>query len=165
MYDQSVPVLIHGLKSIAAVMAKAEAHCAARKIDPGVLLTARLFPDMHPFTRQVQTMTDYSKGCGARLAGMAVPSFVDGEKTFADLQARIAKTIDFLGSLDKAAFAGAEGRMITLKTGGVEQTLPGASYLARVVLPNFYFHMTTAYNILRHNGVELGKDDFLGRKL
>jgi len=163
MFDSSVPVLINFLKGLSAMLKKAEDHCAARKIDPDALLKARLFPDMFHFTRQVQLVTDFAKGMGARLAGIAVPSFPDEEKTFAELQARIAKTIDFLGTLTKSQFAEAAGRTVSIKVGGNDMSFTGAQYLSGYGLPNFYFHLTTAYNILRHNGLELGKKDYMGR--
>jgi hypothetical protein len=163
MFDSSVPVLDNFLKNLSLIISKAEAHCAARKIEPEALLTARLYPDMYPFTRQVQLVTDFAKGIGARLAGIAVPSFPDEEKTFAELQARIGKTRDFLASLKKEQFAGAAERPITIKVRGNDMTFAGAGYFSGFALPNFYFHLTTAYNILRHNGVELGKGDYMGR--
>lgn len=163
MFDSSVPVLIHFLNSLSAIVNKAEAHCAAKKIDPEALLNARLFPDMFHFTRQVQLVTDFAKGAGARLAGIAVPSFADEEKSFSELQARIAKTRDFLATLKKEQFADAAERLITIKVGGQDMSFAGAAYLSGYALPNFYFHLVTAYNILRHNGVELGKRDYMGR--
>jgi hypothetical protein len=163
MFDYSIPVLVHGLKSLSAVIAKAEAHCEARKITPDALTTYRLFPDMLPFARQVQIACDFAKGAAARLAGEAVPSFADDEKSFAELRGRIDKTLAFIATLPEAKYKDAASRAVTIKLGGVDQTMPGERYFARVVLPNFYFHLTTAYNILRHNGVELGKGDFLGR--
>lgn len=162
MFDSSVPILIRFLDSLSAILKKAEAYCAARKIDPEVLLKARLFPDMFPLTRQVQISCDFAKGTGARLAGVAVPSYADTEASFAELQARIAKTQDFLRGLHRDQFAGAETRTISLKVGGQELSFAGAAYLSGFALPNFYFHLTTAYNILRHHGVELGKSDFWG---
>jgi hypothetical protein len=163
MYDASVPVLTHFLKGLSALLKKAEAHCDARKIDHNAILQARLFPDMFHFTRQVQLVTDFAKGASARLAGVAVPSFADEEKTFAELQARITKTIDFLGTLTKVQFADAATRNITLKVGGNDMSFAGGEYLVGYAMPNFYFHLSTAYNLLRHNGVELGKRDFMGR--
>ena len=163
MYDISIVPLSHALQSLSKILKKGEAHCEARKIEPGVLLTARHFPDMLPLIRQVLIASDHAKGCGARLAGIAVPSYPDEEKTFAELQARIAKTLDFIGSLKREQFADAAARPVTIKIGGKDTEMTGAAYMSSAVLPNFYFHMTTAYNILRHNGVELGKGDFLGR--
>jgi uncharacterized protein len=165
MYDRSIAPISHSLKALAAILKKAEAYCEAKKIDPNALLTARLFPDMLPLVGQVQIASDQAKGCGARLTGIAVPSYPDEEKTFAELQARIAKTLDFIGGLKKEQFADAAKRSVTLKIGGKDTELDGTAYLSSAVLPNFYFHVTTAYNILRHNGVEIGKGDFLGRNL
>jgi uncharacterized protein len=163
MYDTSIPYLTLHLKALSAILKKTEAHCEARKIDPGALLNFRLYPDMLPFIRQVLIACDFAKGCGARLAGIAVPSFPDEEKTFADLQARIARTLEYIGGFSKEQLAGAATRDVTIKVGGKDTTMPGAQYYSGFVVPNFYFHLTTAYNILRHNGVELGKADFMGR--
>lgn len=165
MYDSSIAPLSHSLKALAAILKKAEAYCEAKKIDPNALLTYRLYPDMLPFNRQVHIATDQAKGCGARLTGIAVPSYPDVEQTFPELQARIAKTLDFLGGLKKEQFAGAATRTVTIKIGGKDTEFTGAAYLSSAVLPNFYFHVTTAYIILRHNGLEIGKNDFLGRNL
>lgn len=165
MFDSSIPYLVHSLKALSSLFKKAEAHCEARKIDPNALLTARLYPDMLPLTRQVQLTCDFAKGCGARLAGLPVPSFPDEEKTFAELQARIAKTLDFIGGIRREQFDGAATRTVTIKVGGKDTEFAGAAYFSGFVLPNFYFHLTTAYNILRHNGLEIGKNDFLGRNL
>ena len=163
MYDASVGTITHFLGGMSRFLKKAEAHAEAKKIDPRVLLDARLYPDMFPTIRQVQITTDHAKGAGARLAGVEVPSFEDTEKTFEDLQARIKKTIDFLATLKKEQFNDAATRQISMKVGGRDMTFAGADYLSRFALPNFYFHMTTAYAILRHNGVELGKGDYMGR--
>ncbi len=163
IYDVTVPVLIHGMQSARKCLHKAEKHCDDKKIDKSVMLGMRLAPDMFDLKRQVQLVTDFAKGCGARLAGVAVPSYTDDETTFEGLSARIEKCVAFLESLDKAAFTGADTRELTLKMGGREMTLRGLEYANAAALPNFYFHLTTAYNILRHNGVELGKGDFLGR--
>ncbi len=160
-YDASVPVFIHFLNSLSAILKKAEANCAARKIDPAVMLGLRLSPDMFPLTRQVQIASDAAKGAGARLAGIAVPSYADEEKSFEELQGRIARTVDFLKSLKKEQFEGAESRAISLKAGGRELTFAGAAYLETWAKPNFFFHITMAYAILRQAGVELGKPDFL----
>jgi len=161
MYDASVPVFTHFLRSLSAILKKAEVHCAAKKIDPAIILSARLFPDMFALTRQVQIASDAAKGAGARLAGIAVPSWPDEEKTFDELQGRIARTIEFLASLTPGQFAGAEDREIAIKAGGRERNFKGFAYLETWAKPNFYFHVTTAYAILRHNGIELGKPDFL----
>lgn len=161
MYDASVPVFTHFLKSLSAILKKAEAHCAAKKIDPAVLLSQRLYPDMLPLTRQVQIASDAAKGAGARLTGTTNPSFPDEEKTFAELQARIAKTIDFLASLKKEQFAGAETRDIAFKAGPRDMSMKGAAYLETWAKANFFFHVSMAYAILRHNGLEVGKTDYL----
>ncbi len=161
MFDTSVPVFIHYLKSLSAILKKAEDYCAAKKIDPAVMLGQRLYPDMFALTRQVQIATDGAKAAGARLAGIAVPSYADEEKTFADLQARLTKTIEFLGSLKKSQFDDAAKRSISFKAGATDRTFTGSDYLGMWAFPNFFFHVTTAYNILRHNGLEIGKGDYL----
>jgi hypothetical protein len=162
MYQASVPVLIRGLTNLQHILGKAQAHAAEKQIDPSVFIDARLFPDMLPLVRQVYIATDTAKGCAARLAGVEPPSYPDVENTFDDLHARIQKTIDYLKGFDAAQIDGAETRQIVLKmrVGPLEFT--GLSYLLGFVLPNFFFHVTTAYDILRHNGVELGKLDYLG---
>lgn len=160
MHDASIRVLVHALEVLSKLLDKAAAHAEAKKIDPTVLLQARLFPDMFPLARQVQIASDSAKGCGARLAQVDVPSYPDTETTFPELQARIAKTVAFLRSLDAKRFAGSEDRAITLKLDR-ERTFSGRDYLLGFVLPNFFFHVTTAYAILRHNGVEIGKMDYL----
>ena len=162
MYQASVPAMLHTLSALSAILDKAEAHCAAKKIDPAVMLGARLYPDMFTMTRQVQIVCDFAKGASARLAGMDVPSWPDNEATFADVKARIAKTTGFVKAIKPASIDGSEGRDISLKVGGQEMAFKGQDYLTGFVLPNFYFHAATAYGILRHNGVELGKRDFLG---
>ena len=161
LYDASVPVFTHFLRSLSVILKKAETHCAAKKIDPAVILGARLFPDMFALTRQVQIASDAAKGAGARLTGTPVPSWPDEERTFDELQARIARTIDFLASLKREQFDGAGGRDIAIKAGGRELNFKGFAYLETYAKPNFFFHLTTAYAILRHNGIELGKPDFL----
>lgn len=162
MYQASVPAFQHTLKALDAILDKAVANAAARKIDPAVLVAARLAPDMYPLSRQVQIATDHAKGCPARLAGVAVPSFEDTEKTFPELKARIAKTLDFIGGLKAEQIDGSETRDITLKLGPRELHFKGQEYLLSVAQPNFYFHVTMAFAILRHNGVPIGKLDFLG---
>jgi len=157
-----VPNYTHPLRSLAAILVKAEAHCVDRKIDPNVLLTARLFPDMMNFTRNVLVTCDTAKGLAARLSQTENPSFEDNETTFNELQARIAKTIELMENVPDAAFEGAEQRDVVMKFGPEERTFTGSSYFTGFAVPNFHFHMTTAYNILRHNGVEIGKRDFLG---
>ena len=162
MHDVSVPVFTQMLSGLSGILDKAAAFAAARRIDPAVILGARLALDMFPFSRQVQLSSDYAKGATARLAGVDVPRYADTEASFEELKARIAKTADFIERLDKAAFDGAETRPIVLMIGGRERTLPGQTYFFTVALPNFYFHVTTAYDILRHYGVGIGKRDFLG---
>ncbi|MDE3240098.1 MAG: DUF1993 domain-containing protein [Paracoccaceae bacterium] len=162
MYDHIVPPFTRSLKALDAILTKAEAHCTARKIDPAVMLSMRLFPDMLPFTRQILIACDHAKGASARLAGAEVPSFPDTEVTFADLHARIAKTLDFMGGFKAEDYTGAAERTITVKAGPRELSFRAPVYLSSYAVPNFYFHMTTAYAILRSNGVELGKVDFLG---
>ena len=162
MYQASVPALQRTLKALDAILDKAVANAAERKIDPDVLTSARLAPDMFTLARQVQLATDHAKGCPARLAGVTVPSFADTEKTFPELKARIAKTLDFIGGLKPEQIDGSEGRHISLKAGPRELNFKGQDYLVFFALPNFYFHATTAYDILRHNGVPIGKLDFMG---
>jgi uncharacterized protein len=163
MYQASVPVFVQILTALSKVLDKAEAHAAAKKIDPAVLLGCRLAPDMFPLTRQVQTACDMAKGASARLSGTEVPSWPDNENTFAGLKDRIGKTVDFVQSFKAAQIDGSEGREVALKLGGNPVTFEGQPYLLHFVLPNFYFHAAAAYAILRHNGVELGKRDFLGQ--
>jgi hypothetical protein len=153
------------LRNLSALLEKAEAHCAARKIDPAALTSARLFPDMFPLARQVQIACDTAKGAAARLAGVEIPKHEDTEQTFPELRARIAKTLDFIESLPKAKFEGAEDREVVMKMRGEDVKFRGGQYLLAHATPNFYFHVTTAYDLLRHNGVELGKRDFLGNPL
>jgi len=162
MYQASVPVHVHGLNNLSAILTKAENHAAAKKIDSSVLVNARLYPDMFPLSRQVQIACDMVKGSAARLAGLDVPSFPDTETTFAELQQRIGKTLVFIQSLKPEQIDGSENRTVSLKIKGKETTLQGQPYLLQFVTPNFYFHIVTAYDILRHNGVEVGKADFLG---
>jgi uncharacterized protein len=162
MYQASVPSFQRTLKALDAVLDKAVANAAERKIDPAVLVNARLAPDMHPLSRQIQIATDGVKGCAARLAGVEVPSFADTETTFPELKERIAKTLAFIATIKPEQIDGSEARDISLKAGPRELNFKGQDYLLFFVLPNFYFHATTAYDILRHNGVPLGKLDFLG---
>lgn len=162
MYDASVPVFIKGLTNLLAILAKAEKYAEAKKIEPSVLVSARLAPDMFPLSRQVQIATDMVKGGAARLAGMEIPSYADTETTFAELKARIEKTIAFLQGLKPSQLEGSETRKVTLKLRGNDVTFEGKPYLLNFVLPNFYFHLTTTYGILRHNGLDIGKMDFIG---
>jgi hypothetical protein len=161
MYAATVPPLRLMLKNLSAVMAKAEAHCEARKIDPAAFLASRLYPDMLPFTRQVQIASDTAKGAGARLANVENPKFDDDETTFAELHARLDKTVAFLDSLTEAQFEGADTRTVTLPLRGGPREFTGADYLTTWAQPNFFFHVTTAYALLRHGGVDIGKSDYL----
>jgi hypothetical protein len=163
MYQASVPVFKQMLGGLSGVLTKAEAHATARKIDPNALLQARLYPDMFTLLRQVQVATDFAKSVSARIAGVEVPSFEDKEENFADLQARIAKALAFLDSLSPAQIDGSEERRIVTQAGTPkEKIFSGQSYLLNYGLPHFFFHTTTAYAILRHNGVEAGKKDYVG---
>jgi hypothetical protein len=163
MYQASAPVFQHALTALSGILDKAMANAAARKIDPTVFLVARLAPDMFAFTKQVQIACDFAKNTVARLAGQEPPKFPDEEKTFDELKARIAKTIDFVSGFKPAQIDGTEANDITFPAGpGKTMTLKGQAYLLNFALPNFYFHATAAYAILRHNGVDLGKLDFLG---
>lgn len=163
MHDASLAQFIRMLGNLSAILNKAEAYAAERKIEPSVLLNARLAPDMLPLISQVQIASDSVKGCAARLAGIDIPSYADNESSFAELQTRIAKTQAFLGSVTAVQLEGSEGKSITLNFPGLELQFTGQEYLLHFVLPNVYFHLTTAYAILRHNGLAIGKMDFLGR--
>ncbi|NOT84238.1 MAG: DUF1993 domain-containing protein [Methylococcaceae bacterium] len=162
MYQASIPAFVRMLGNLSAILDKAAAHAEAKKIDPAIFINARLAPDMYPLSRQVQIATDVMKGCAARLAGIDVPSYADNESTFAQLQARIAKTLTFLQSVSAAQINGSETRAITLKFGSREVHFLGQAYLLDFVFPNVHFHLTMTYAILRHNGVEIGKMDYLG---
>jgi len=162
IYDATIPPLKRTLTNLSAILKKGEEYADAKKVEHHVLLNARLFIDMYPLTRQVQIATDMSKGAAARLAGVEVPKYEDNETTFAELQARITKTIAFLDSIQPAQLEGSETRDITIAVRKTDLKFTGQNYLLKWVIPNVYFHVTTAYNILRHNGVELGKQDFLG---
>jgi len=162
LYQASVPVFVRMLTNLSAILDKAAQHAVQRKIEPSVLLGTRLFPDMFPLLRQVQLTADFAKGTVARLAGAEVPKFPDTEASFDDLKARIARTIDFVKTFKPAQIDGSEAREITIPIGGQPHTFKGQSYLLHQAMPNFYFHATTTYAILRHCGVELGKRDFLG---
>jgi hypothetical protein len=162
MHQALVPPASRALTSLIAILEKAAAHCEAKKIDPAVLIGGRLFPDMFPLSRQVQIATDVAKGGPSRLAGQTPPAYEDTETTFPELIARVRKTIDYLQSFSPEQIAGTEDKAITLKMRNNERHFTGLPYVQTFVLPNVYFHVTTAYNILRHNGVEIGKQDFLG---
>ncbi|SDZ05952.1 DUF1993 family protein [Nitrosomonas sp. Nm33] len=163
IYTTSVPVFKQLMKSLSAILTKAEAYAIEKKFEPKILLDARLFPDMFPLIRQVQVAADFAKSVSARLAGVEVPVYEDNEQTFADLQARISKTLSFIDSLTPAQFEGSETREIVLRPGTPkEKKLVGHNYLYHYGMPQFFFHVTTAYAILRHNGLEVGKGDFMG---
>lgn len=162
MYDQIVPPMDRTLAALSAILTKAEAHCAAQTIKPEAILTFRLFPDMFPFTRQVQLACDFGARAAARLAGAEPQSFPDTETTFEDLQARIAAARAYMASFPASAYDRAETRDVTIKMRGQDVTMKGQAYLSSYSLPQFHFHATTAYNILRHNGVPLGKGDYMG---
>lgn len=157
-----VPFFIHSLTAMSKILDKAEAYAEAKKLKPEVIPQLRLIADMFPFARQIMIATDHAKGASARLSGTEVPSFADTETTLAELKDRIARTIALIQTIPAAAFDGAEARTITVKAGPRELTFPAVQYLNGYAIPNFYFHLTTAYNILRSNGVEIGKVDFLG---
>jgi len=163
LYDASVPAFLQILGSLPGLLTKAEAHCKAKNIQPEVLLGARLYPDMLPFTRQIQIVSDFAAKSCARLANIEVPTTPDTEKSFDELKARLAKASDYVKTFKPAQFDGAENREISLPVGpGRTITLKGPQYLYNFAFPNFYFHAATAHGILRHNGVEIGKRDFLG---
>jgi uncharacterized protein len=162
MYQASAPRFANTLRNLAVILDKAQAHCEAKKIDPATLASMRLIADMFPLSRQVQIACDTAKGAVARLAGMEVPKHEDTEQTFADLKQRIARTVDFVLSVSADKIDGSEDRQVTLRLGGKEVTFTGIQYLLGHAYPNFYFHVTSAYGILRSNGVELGKRDYIG---
>jgi hypothetical protein len=161
LYHATIPVFRQMLGALAGIMDKAAAHAEAKKIDPSVFTNGRLSPDMFPFTRQIMIATDFAKGASARLCGFEAPKFDDTETTFSELKARIAKTLDYIATLKPEQFNGAETRDVTIQLRGEPTTFKGRAYLFHFVLPNFYFHTTTAYDILRHMGVEIGKPDFI----
>ena len=162
MYQASAPRFANTLRNLSAILDKAQAHAEARKLDPAVLGGLRLIADMFPLSRQVQIACDTAKGAVARLAGVEIPKHEDTEQTIPELKARIARTLDFIGSVPAARIDGSEEREVVLKMRSGEQKYTGLQYLAGHALPNFYFHVTTAYNILRANGVDIGKRDYIG---
>jgi hypothetical protein len=162
MYQASVPVFAQGLRALLGILTKAQAHVEARSIDPTALLQARLYPDMLPFNRQIHLCTDFAKGPVARLAGEEPTSFADVETSFADLIARVANTLAIVEGFSADQINGSEDKDITLIRRGEASVVKGRAYLLEQAMPNFYFHLTTAFAILRHNGVEIGKKDFLG---
>jgi uncharacterized protein len=163
MYQASVTAFTRQLNNLLAILDKAAAHADAKKIDPKVLINSRLFPDMFPLVRQIQIATDTARGGAARLAGVEVPAQEDTETTFPELVARIRKTVSYLQTLNAEQFEGSEDRTVSWQTRSSTKTMQGLPYLQNHLLPNLYFHITTAYDILRHSGVELGKQDFLGK--
>jgi hypothetical protein len=164
MYQATIPVFIRMLNNLSTLLTKAAHYAETKKFDPAVLINARLAPDMFALARQVQIASDTAKGCGARLTNIEIPSFADTETTFDQLHERIAKTVQFLQNINAAKFDGCEERTVTLKLPNEELQLTGQDYAMLFALPNFYFHFTTAYDILRHNGLDIGKKDFLGAK-
>jgi len=162
IYDASIPPMIRMLENLTKILDKAVAQAKEKNIDLKTLLEARLAPDMHPLTRQVQIATDSAKGGAARLAGIEAPSYADTEATFPELKERIAKTITFLKSIPQDKFAGGESRKVEMKIPDRTLEFSGKDFLAGMTLPNFFFHVTTAYDILRHKGIQIGKMDFLG---
>lgn len=163
MYTNSVPVFKQLLTAMKAILAQAQTHAAARSIDPGAFLQARLYPDMFPLVKQVQIAADFARGVSARLAGIEVPAYEGREQSFADLDGLLTQTLAFLDSVDAAGFSGRETAEIVLRPGTPkEKKLSGQAYLSSYGLPQFLFHVTTAYAILRHNGLPIGKRDFMG---
>jgi uncharacterized protein len=161
MHALSVEVFIPALSNLSWILEKAEKNAASRKFDPAVLVNSRLAPDMLPLTRQVQIASDVAKNAVARLAAQEPPRFEDNESSIPELRARLARAVDYMRSVPASALEGSEARDIRLSAGGRTLEFKGLEYLQRFVIPNVFFHVTTAYDILRHNGVDLGKDDFL----
>jgi hypothetical protein len=162
MYQASVPVFVRMLTNLKGILNKAAGHAQAKKIDEAALLNARLFPDMFVFTRQVQIACDFARGTGARLAGKEPPAYEDTEQTIAELIARIDRSIDYVRTLTAREIDGSEAREIVRPLRGEPKKFTGINYLLQFALPNFFFHTTTAYAILRHNGIDIGKGDFIG---
>jgi hypothetical protein len=163
MYINSVPVFKQLLTALKAILAQADAHVIANSIEPDAFLQARLYPNMFPLVKQVQIAADFARGISARLAGMAIPSYEGKEKSFADLDGLLAQTLEYIEGLDASKFAGSETKEIVLRPGTPkEKKLTGQAYLTHYGLPQFLFHVTTAYAILRHNGLPIGKRDFMG---
>ena len=163
MYQASVPVFSRALNNLAAILEKAAAHAEARKIDPAVLINYRLYPDMLPLAKQIQIASDSAKGGVARLAGGEPPKYEDNEASIAELIARLRKTVAYLESVKPEQLDGSEDKTVSWKTQTATRTMQGMPYLLNHVTPNVYFHVTTAYDILRHCGLEIGKQDFLGK--
>lgn len=165
MYSCSIPVFVRSLHNLSAILQKAVTYATTKDIEESVLINARLYPDMFALARQVQIACDVSKGAGARLSGIEAPKHEDNESTFEELEQRIRKTIEFLESIPEDKINGTEVKEIALQAGPMELKFNGSTFLSVWALPNLYFHVTTAYNILRHNGLEIGKLDFLGGQL
>jgi len=163
MYQASAPRYVNMLNNLSAILDKEQAHVEAKKLDAAALTAFRLYPDMFPLSRQVQVACDSAKGAVARLAGVEIPKHEDTEQTFAELKARIAKVIAFIGTIKPEQIDGSEDKEIVLKLRGNDVSFKGMQFLLGFAYPNFYFHVTTAYDILRHNGVEIGKQDFIGK--
>jgi uncharacterized protein len=163
MYQASVPPIVRSLNNLITILEKGDSYARAKKIESSILITSRLYPDMHPLSKQVQIASDVTRRGVARLAGLEAPSMADNEQTFAELIDRIKNTITYLETISPAQIDGSEAKTIVLPMGKESMTLQGMPYLNVFILPNLYFHVTTAYNILRHSGVELGKIDFLGK--
>lgn len=164
MYQVSVPRFVHMLRNLSAILDKAQAYADAKKLDPAVLPGARLFPDMLPLTAQVRIACDTANGLASRLSGVAAPTFGE-DRTIADMKARVEASIAYLGTITAAQIDGTEKKETVVKVGGKDVTYAGMQYLLARAIPNFYFHVTTAYDILRHNGLEIGKGDYLGNTL
>jgi len=162
MHSISLPLFTRMLSNLSAILDKAEAFATAKKVDPDVLLNARLAPDMFPLKRQVQLASDFAKGAAARLSGQEIPKWEDNEKSFADLKARIKRTQDYIAGFGAGQIDGSETRDVSLTIAQKPAVLKGQAFLLNYAFPHFFFHVTTAYNILRHNGVEVGKRDFMG---
>ena len=163
MYEASVPVFVRAMTNLSAILAKAQAQAQARSLDPAVLLQSRLYPDMFPLSRQVQIVSDTAKGGAARLAGLEPPKYEDSETSFRELIDRLGKTIAYVQTFKPEQIDGSETRTVTLKVRDETLTLDGLTFLLHRVLPNLFFHESIAYGILRHNGVEIGKKDYLGK--
>jgi uncharacterized protein len=163
MYQASVPIFVQMLSGLSGVLDKAEAHCTEKKIDPAVMLGSRLFPNMWALTKEVVAATDFARNTTARLAGKEPLAIEETEKSFADLKARIKRTVEYVEGFKPAEIDGSEQRVLNFKMGGRDVSFKGQDFLVGFALPNFYFFCTTAYDILRHNGVELAKRDYLGK--
>lgn len=164
MFDISVSPLVRNLQNLKHILSLGEAYAVRKKVAPEIILQSRLYVDMYPLIKQVQLVSDMSKGAGARLAGLPIPAYEDNEVSFADLYVRIDKTIAFLESISADSLIGSESKSVVLTIRKVDLTFSGLDYLQKWVMPNVYFHVTTAYNILRHLGVDLSKTDYLGQK-